>query len=349
MTEQDAMNKKNRKLIIAGGILGGATTLGLAGFFVHGHYYPNTPDAYVHAYTVTVAPYVAGYIKNIHIQPNQFVRKGELIYEIDPYPLQLISNKKQNELAASKKFLKSMQEELRKAEYDFNNKKAARWIQDLNKKRYTFLLEKDVVALEKQQELEASAIEADANVTRADAEINRIKARIEEQRATIKAKFNELNTANLNLNYSRYYAPFDGYISNKFSIRSGQYVKPGQALFQLVDNSQWWVDANYKESQIHRIQPGMKATIKLDMYPGKTFKGEVINISAGSGAYYSLLPPQNATGNWVKVPQRFPVRIKLEQSYKHPLRAGSTAFSTVNTIHKVHNGNQKSNSQIKDT
>jgi membrane fusion protein (multidrug efflux system) len=347
MTEKDAMDNKNRKLILAGGILGGITTLGLTGFFVYGHYYPNTPDAYVHAYTVTVAPYVAGYIKNIHIQPNQFVKKGELIYEIVPDSFQVIVDQKASKLEASKKNLKSMHQELQKAKDDLKSKKASRWIVGLNQKRYAFLLDKDVVSLEKEQELQASTIEADADVTRATAEIRRISQKLLEQKSLIEANSSELGTAKINFNYAKYFAPFDGFISNKFTIRTGQYVKPGQALFQIVDNSQWWVDANYKESQIHRIRPGMKASIKLDMYPGKKFEGTVINISSGSGAYYSLLPPQNATGNWVKVPQRFPVRIKIEQSTKHPLRAGSTAHSTVNTVQTVKDpsSNQKANPQ----
>ncbi len=341
MTEKDAMDNKNRKLILAGGILGGITTLGLTGFFVYGHYYPNTPDAYVHAYTVTVAPYVAGYIKNIHVQPNQFIKKGELIYEIVPDSFQVIVDQKTSELEASKKNLNSMHQELQKAKDDLKSKKASRWIVGLNQKRYAFLLDKDVVSLEKEQELQASTIEANADVTRATAEIRRISQKLLEQKSLIEANSSELGTAKINFNYAKYYAPFDGFISNKFTIRTGQYVKPGQALFQIVDNSQWWVDANYKESQIHRIRPGMKAAIKLDMYPGKEFEGTVINISSGSGAYYSLLPPQNATGNWVKVSQRFPVRIKIEQSSKHPLRAGSTAHSTVNTVQVVKSPNSK--------
>ena len=155
-----------------------------------------------------------------------------------------------------------------------------------------------MVALEKEQELQASALEADAQVARASAEITRLEKRIEAQQARIKAHRNVLGSASTDLNYTRYYAPMDSYISNSFSIRIGQYVKPGPALFQLVDNGQWWVDATFKEDQI-RIRPGMSAGIKLDMYPGHRFTGKVINISAGSGAYYSLLPPQNATGNWV--------------------------------------------------
>ena len=336
-------NSDKKRTILIASCSSGALALGISAYFVYGHYYPNTPDAYVHAYTVTVAPYVAGYIKNIHIQPNQFVKKGELIYEIVPDSYQVIVDQKRSKVEASKKNLKSMHQELQKAKDDLRSKKASRWLVDLNQKRYAFLLNKDVVSLEKEQALQASSIEADANVTRATAEIRRISQKLLEQKSLIEANLSELGTAKINLNYAKYYAPFDGFISNKFTIRTGQYVKPGQALFQIVDNSQWWVDANYKESQIHRIRPGMKASIKLDMYPGKHFDGTVINISSGSGAYYSLLPPQNATGNWVKVPQRFPVRIKINQSSNHPLRAGSTAHSTINTVQAVRDSSSNEN------
>lgn len=103
MTKKDAMDNKNRKLILAGGILGGITTLGLTGFFVYVHYYLNTPDAYVHAYTVTVAPYVAGYIKNIHIQPNQFVKKENLFTRLFLTLFRLLLTKKQASLKPAKK------------------------------------------------------------------------------------------------------------------------------------------------------------------------------------------------------------------------------------------------------
>ena len=332
MADANSLDHNNKKLIKAAGLLGGAAVAGLSIFFVYGHYFPNTPDAYVHAYTVTVAPYVAGYIKTIHVQPNEYVKEGELIYEIEPQPLQLIVDTKKNQLDASQARLASMEQELSKARDELKNNEAARWIVSLNQKRYAYLLSKQVVALEKEQELQASTLEADAQVARAQAEITRLEKRIEEQQALIKAHRSELGSATTDLNYTRYYAPMDSYISNSFSIRVGQYVKPGQALFQLVDNGQWWVDANFKEDQIRRIRPGMNAGIKLDMYPGHRFTGKVINISAGSGAYYSLLPPQNATGNWVKVPQRFPVRIQLEQNDKRPLRAGATAYATVNTF-----------------
>ncbi|MEB3234107.1 MAG: HlyD family secretion protein [Cyanobacteriota bacterium] len=320
-----------RTRLIAGGAIGIATA-GLAAYFSFNHYFPSTNDAYVHAYTVTVSPYVEGYIKTIHIEPNDFVKKGELLYEIVPLPFQLSVAQRQHELEAAGAQLSALEDQLLQAKQALKDQQASQWIINLNQQRYAYLQQQQVVALEKEQELEAAKLEARAKVKSASLEISRLQKKITEQQATVRALRAAKGNAKVNLDYTRYYAPMDAFVSNNFTIRQGQYVKPGQAMFKLVDNSKWWVDANYLESQIHRIRDGMQAQIKLDMYPGVTFRGKVINISQGSGAYESLLPPQNATGNWVKVPQRFPVRIRLEQNSSHPLRAGATARATVNTL-----------------
>ena len=308
------------------------TAAGLAGYFVRNHYYPNTNDAYVHAYTITVSPYVEGYIKSVHTEPNAFVKKGQLIYEIVPLPFQLDVDQQRHQLEAAIAQKAALEDQLLKARQALKDQQASQWIVDLNQQRYAYLQQQQVVALEKEQELEAAKQEASAKVKSAALEINRLQSQIREQEANIRAIRAAVGNAKVSLNYTRYYAPMDAYVSNNFSIRVGQYVKPGQAMFKLIDNTKWWVDANYLESQIHRIRNGMPATITLDMYPGVVFKGKVINISQGSGAYFSLLPPQNATGNWVKVPQRFPVRIRLEQNDRHPLRAGATAHAAVDTL-----------------
>ena len=323
------MNK--RTVLIAGGATA-VVGLGLAGYFTANHYFPSTNDAYVHAYTITVSPYVEGYIKTIHAEPNAFVKKGQLLYEIVPLPFQLSVAQQQHQMEAAIAQKAALEDQLLKARQAVKDQKASQWIIDLNQQRYAYLQRQQVVALEKEQEFEAAKLEARAKVKSAELEISRLRQQIQEQEATIKALRAAVGNAQVNLNYTRYYAPMDAYVSNNFSIRVGQYVKPGEAMFKLVDNTHWWVDANYMESQIHRIRDGMPAKISLDMYPGVTFHGRVINISQGSGAYYSLLPPQNATGNWVKVPQRFPVRIRLAQNSAHPLRAGATAHATVNTL-----------------
>ena len=315
--------------------IGGAVVVlgaGLTAYFVRNHYYPGTNDAYVHAYTITISPYVEGYIKSVYASPNEFVKKGELIYEITPLPFQLKVEQQEHRLKAAIAKKASLNEALLQSKERLKDQQASQRIIDLNEKRYAYLQQEQVVALAKAQEFQASKLEARAKTKAATIDISQLKKDILQQQSIIDALRAETGQAKVNLGYTRYYAPMDAYVSNNFSIRTGQYVKPGQTLFKLIDNSKWWVDANFRESQIHRIRMGMSTNISLDMYPGKTFKGNVINISRGSGAYESLLPPENATGNWVKVPQRFPVRILLKQNDQHPLRAGATAHARVNTV-----------------
>jgi membrane fusion protein (multidrug efflux system) len=127
-------------------------------------------------------------------------------------------------------------------------------------------------------------------------------------------------------------APANGWVSNA-TLRPGTVVQAGTPAFAVIEDGQWWVDANFKETDLARIKPGQKATIRLDMYPGTTLDGVVESISAGSGATFSVLPPENATGNWVKVTQRFPVRIKITSSPApdKPLRMGASATVTIDT------------------
>lgn len=151
-------------------------------------------------------------------------------------------------------------------------------------------------------------------------------------KATLKAAENQLAQAQLNLNYTQITAPANGYLVN-FLLRKGQIVQAGNPLFALVEDGHWWVDANFKETDMQRIQLNQNADIKVDMYPNLTFRGIVKGISAGSGSAFALLPPENATGNWVKVTQRFPVRIEItDKNPTHPLRIGMSTTVTVNTL-----------------
>jgi membrane fusion protein (multidrug efflux system) len=119
-----------------------------------------------------------------------------------------------------------------------------------------------------------------------------------------------LNQAQLDLKYCRIYAPADG-IVDEVSLRPGTFVSKGRDALALVENDEVWVDANFKETDLMRIQPGQSATVKVDLLPDKVFHGKVQSLSPASGTAFSLLPPENATGNWVKVTQRFPVRIRI--------------------------------------
>lgn len=131
--------------------------------------------------------------------------------------------------------------------------------------------------------------------------------------------------AKLDLQYTQVIAPVSGWIAN-MSLRAGNMVEANQPVFALVGDQEFWIDANFKETQMVNIRKGQRVDIEVDMYPGKKFKGRVESISPSSGNAFSLLPPQNATGNWVKVTQRVPVRIKvLAVDPNYPLRVGATA------------------------
>ena len=161
-------------------------------------------------------------------------------------------------------------------------------------------------------------------VTVKEAEIARAEAMLTQSKA-------DLAFAELQLSYTDVRAPVDGMVSRK-SVELGQMVQVGQPLLAIVPLSDVWVLANFKETQLGRVRAGMPALVEIDTFPGKVFHGKVDSISAGTGARFSLLPPENATGNWVKVVQRIPVKIRLdpkEFGNPHTLRAGMSAVVTV--------------------
>jgi membrane fusion protein (multidrug efflux system) len=150
-------------------------------------------------------------------------------------------------------------------------------------------------------------------------------AKLASAAAEVKLAKAELTQAQLELQYTQIKAATDGWITN-MSLREGNIATANQPLFALISSQEFWVDANFKETELQQIKPGQKAMIEVDMYPGHKFIGKVDSISAGSGTAFSLLPPQNATGNWVKITQRVPVRIHIENlSLNYPLRIGTTA------------------------
>lgn len=138
-----------------------------------------------------------------------------------------------------------------------------------------------------------------------------------------------LTQAQLNLHYSQVSAPASGWVTN-VTLRVGDIVTANQPLFALISDEEFWVDANFKETELHFIKVGQLAEVKVDMYPDYSFKGIVESVSGGSGAAFSLLPPENATGNWVKVTQRVPVRVRITNPDPHfPLRIGTSAVVTI--------------------
>lgn len=188
--------------------------------------------------------------------------------------------------------------------------------------RQGFLSKQGSEAARTQAETAAAALHAaQANLEQARSTLGATG----ESNANIKAAQAAVNQAQLDLEHAHVVAPTQGTIAN-LSLRPGNTVQPGVPLFALIGNQEYWVDANFKETELERIHPGATATVTVDMYPDHPFRGVVESVSAGAGTVFSLLPPQNATGNWVKVTQRVPVRVRIvNPDPAFPLRIGTTA------------------------
>lgn len=157
------------------------------------------------------------------------------------------------------------------------------------------------------------------------------EGKLDQLNASLKVAQSDLAEAQLNLQNTKINSPSEGYLTN-FTLRQGEVVQANSPLFVLVETDHWWINGNFKETDLARIRVGQTAKVILDMYPGIAFKGKVEGISAGSGAAFSILPPENATGNWVKVTQRFPVRINIiNPDPKYPLRIGASGKVTIDT------------------
>lgn len=158
-----------------------------------------------------------------------------------------------------------------------------------------------------------------------------VKANLHSATAQIQLSQTNLQRALLNLNYTKIIAPTSGWITNA-TLQTGNIVQANQPLFALISDHSFWIDANFRETELEKIRPNQKADIVVDMYPHHHFTGIIESISGGTGSVFSLLPPQNATGNWVKVTQRVPVRIRIINTDPHfPLRIGTSATVNIQT------------------
>ena len=170
----------------------------------------------------------------------------------------------------------------------------------------------------------------EASIETQRALIKQTESGIPPQEAQIKQKEAALKGTELNQSYTKIYAPSDGYVAKR-TVETGNQIQAGQPLMAIVPLNEIWITANYKETQLGRVKPGQKVKIKVDTYPGKVIDGKVDSITAGTGAVFSLFPPENATGNFVKIVQRIPVKIILNQEAdpNHTLRIGMSVVPTI--------------------
>ncbi len=291
--------------------------------------YPSTEDAYVSAHLVNIAPKVSGSIQKVYVKNNQYVHKGDLLISIDStdYDLQVSKTKKDFILAKQQALIAEKQIAAAKANiaraqanYAFAHEMAV---------RYTNLYVQKSGSKQDMQNYVNDSIQAEQMKKQAETELS--QATIQHEAALTQMSMAKIgiNNANNDLGYTKISAPVDGYVSD-LNLQTGEVVGQGQKLFGLVDSQSWWIEANFKETQLERMKPGQPVKVILDMYDHH-YKGVLQSISFASGNTFSLLPPENATGNWVKVTQRFTVMVKVEDSKDFPLRVGASCEVTVDT------------------
>ena len=329
--------KSNKKKIIIAVLVVLALSYGIFKY-VHSLSHETTDDAQIEKNMNPIIPRVMGYVTKVNIKDNDYVKKGDTLFTIDnnDYIVKL-EDAKAALIAAQGNFevskadvgsalasvsvsdanvqsaggnIETAKIRLGRASSDFERYENLYKNHSITKQQYEQALaakqeaESQLRILQQQQKassFQKSVIVAKSNVSNKQTEV---------ASANIKRAEAMLAAAKLNLSYTVVTAAIDGQVS-KISIQPGQLVQPGQALFYIINNQEAWVIANFKETQLDKMKMGQKVTVKVDAYPGTDFQGEITSFSPATGSKFSLLPPDNATGNFVKTIQRLPVKISL--------------------------------------
>jgi len=343
-----------RTLLVAAGILLlAASAWYAANWWVTARFVETTDDAYVGGDVTPIAPHVSGYIQAILVHDNQYVHAGQPLVRLDPddYLAALdharaAISEREAALAALKAEYELQHTAIRQAEANLAARQAEAAFAAQEATRYRVLAHNDAGSRQDAQRALAATRKAAATVNAATAavvvskqQLSVLGTRITGAEAAIRAAEADLRIARLRLGYTTIDSPIDGYVGDR-SAQAGAYVPTGTNLLSLVPASGLWVDANFKESDLHRMKPDDPATIVADVSPGRVLHGHVASLAPATGAVFSVIPPQNATGNFTKIVQRVPVRIVLDgdASTLGLLRPGLSATVSVNTKRRADDG-----------
>lgn len=343
MEQQQTVQPKKRSkafIIVLGLLVLAGAWYGISKY-QHGQHHEETDDAQVEANISPVIPRVSGYVKEVKVKDNQFVKKGDTLLVLDDRDLALRVMQAEAALAtaktnlgvanantnASKANIATTAAGISTADAQIEAAKVNVWRATQDYERYTNLIKDHSIT---QQQYE-QALAAKQSAERQLAILQAQKAQVAKQTsavatqstaaasqidvasASIKQKEVELEEARLNRSYTVITAPESGMVS-KVNVQPGQFLQPGQSVFSIVLSNDVWVVANFKETQFEKMKIGQKVTVHADAYPDHPFEATLTSFSPATGSRFALLPPDNASGNFVKVVQRLPVKIEFSQT-----------------------------------
>lgn len=333
MAEEQTNNNQKKKKVFA--IVGTIILIGLIGGYFYNSYrktHITTDDAFIDGNIHTIAAKISGTVKQIHVDDNQPVKAGDLLVEIDPADYGARLREASSSVSAEKAKLSEVETKIASAQANLELQRANLKLAETDKNRAEKLIKEQVIPQERYDRAMTAYEVAIAQVKAAEEQLRSAESQKLTQAATIRQKEAVASLADLNYQYTKIYAPADGYVTKK-SVQIGNQVQAGQPLMAVVALNDIWVTANYKETEMGNIRPGQTVKVKVDSYPGRVFTGKVDSIMAGTGVTFSLFPPENATGNYVKVVQRIPIKIALDEGTdkNHLLRIGMSVVPTVIT------------------
>ena len=333
--------------VIRGILLIGVPVVGLAvaGFiYATGGRYVGTDDAFTKADTVPISADVSARVVAIEVQDNQQVKAGQVLFRLDDEAFRLTLAKAESKLAQTHNDILALQATYRQKQADLRSAQAALAYAQSDNARQAALAAQGYAAKAKlddtRRALDMARQQTDSDKQAMGAIMAQLggdpEKPVDQQAAYLQAVA-ERDQAALDLRHTVIAAPSDGTVGQVPSLQVGMYLKSGTQAFTLVHTNDVWVEANMKETDLTYVRPGQTAIVTIDTYPDRSWKAKVTSISPASGNELSVLPAQNATGNWVKVVQRIPVRLELEPLPGNPpLTTGMSAVVEIDTGHRRH-------------
>ncbi len=335
--ERRPRRQRSLRPLLLGVVPALAALIGLYWYATSGRYV-STENAYVKADIVAISPDVDGRVIAVEVADNQLVRRGDVLFRIDPEPFRIALERAEAQILAVRHDIEGSRAEFHQVEAEI--------AEALERVRF---FEQQA---RRQRELEGRGISTQASLDEAEMELAASRQQMAALREKIRTVLAELggdpasavelhpdfreaeaerNMAALDLDDTLVVAPIDGIVS-RMRLQPGEWVEEGEPAFSIVDPASLWIEANLKETQLEHVTVGQRVAVEVDAYPSHVWQGEVVSISPATGAEFALIPPQNATGNWVKVVQRLPVRIAVQPAENQPpLRAGMTVAVAIDT------------------
>ena len=336
----------NKALIRA--VVIGAAAVAAVGFGIYwygtGRYLQSTDDAYVQAARASISSNVAGQVAEIAVHDNQQVHRGDLLFRLDDAPYRIAVEEAQAKLGTAIMQVSAGKAAYRQQLASLGNAQATLAYQEKEYARQQKLLASGIASQAQfdsaQHGLDAARQQLAATRQQADSVLAMLAGKADvdpAQHPAVQQAQAELDRAQLNLSYTRITAPDDGIVTKVEQLQVGDHIAAGNPAFALISTRDVWVEANFKEDQLTHMRPGQPAEVDIDTYSSHRFKAHVASIAPGTGSQFSALPPENATGNWVKVVQRLPVRLQIDDADPSlPLHTGLSATVKVDTGHQRH-------------